>query len=419
MVGVEEVAEAEGGLGPIEMEGVEESIDLESSIVVDVGQEAVDDVEVRALAGGEIAPRLVDRRQVIRHLTRCREMPIHHGDVDAEPGPSLEPGVDPPARVAAGEVRAEVGDGLHCGDVVGVREQGEQVERMVRGDGDAPFVGPYAAENAGQGFFGLLPDSDGVPVPDAVTGQLGEIGEEVAQEVALRIDQGGHRELVEYQQHDGHRVLDLTGLGQVAGSGQCHIAGRGHEEEPGGEDGDGPRGVDGPGLHDREGEEHTAEEDPGAGDRRPEEKRGGVAPEQGDPGIGDEEGEERPDDDGVPYARRPRPDPAKGEDGEREQRGQDEQQGREQDDIDRGEATGDEELRIPPEEVEHGLSQGKRTHRRQGQWHRQPGRRAQPPRLHRGSSAKRILVPEERPISSTVTKDSSSIARNSDSSPPG
>src|SRR5687768_17321806 len=123
-------------------------------------------------------------------------MAIHHREVYAEPGPSLEPGGDPPARVAAGEVRAEVGDGLYCCDVVGVRKQGEQVERMVRGDGNAPFVGPYAAENAGQGFLGLLPHSNGIPVPDAVTRQLGEVGEEVAKEVALRIDQRGHRELV-------------------------------------------------------------------------------------------------------------------------------------------------------------------------------------------------------------------------------
>jgi hypothetical protein len=61
----------------------------------------------------------------------------------------------------------------------------------------------------------------------------------------------------------------------------------------------------------------------------------------------------------VTYPCGPGPDPTKGEHRERKQGGQKEQQRREDDDVDSGESTSDEELRVSPQEVEHGLSQGK------------------------------------------------------------
>ncbi len=65
MVGEEKMPEAQGRLAA-ELEGVEQAIDLEAAVVVDVCQEAVDDVEFRSFAGGEVPPGLVDGGQARR-----------------------------------------------------------------------------------------------------------------------------------------------------------------------------------------------------------------------------------------------------------------------------------------------------------------------------------------------------------------
>ncbi len=70
---------------------------------------------------------------------------------------------------------------------------------MVREDRDASFVRPNPAQDGGESLFGLLPYTHCVPVPDPVSGKLGEIGEEVAEEVAPGVDHRRHRELVENQ----------------------------------------------------------------------------------------------------------------------------------------------------------------------------------------------------------------------------
>ena len=93
--------------------------------------------------------------------------------------------------------------------------------------------------------------------------------------------------------------------------------------------------------------------------------RSGVAADESDQYRGREEGEEGADDDGVGEAGGAGAHPAQGEHRDRKECGEDDQRDREHDDVQGGEAPGDEELGILTEQVEQGLCEGEGADRGQ------------------------------------------------------
>jgi hypothetical protein len=67
MMGIEKVSESEWRLNAVEFEGREQSVDLQSSVVVYARQKPVDDVELGFGACVEIAPCPVDFGQIVRN----------------------------------------------------------------------------------------------------------------------------------------------------------------------------------------------------------------------------------------------------------------------------------------------------------------------------------------------------------------
>jgi hypothetical protein len=235
-----------GGLQP-----GQEPLDLAAPVGIEVGVEPLDDVEILAPApSGEVPPVLGDAGKPVGNRKGKGEMGLNHGQVAHQRPPTLLERGDGPVGVGACVTRAQVGDRLRGDDVVGVGEQREQGERMVRGGGD-PGVAEDAAEHRREGVLGVLQHPDRVAVPDAVGGEPGEAGVPVGQQVPLAVDDRGERELVEHHEHHRGGTADLHPgrPGQVVGGQQA--GGRRHQEEEGGEHHRRPRQPVGGGAHAR------------------------------------------------------------------------------------------------------------------------------------------------------------------------
>ena len=158
----------------------------------------------------------------------------------AEDGPQPHP-VEVAGGGAAAARRAELADGLVHLQVVVAAEQREHVVGVLGVAGRLGLGRVVAGEHRRHGPGGVAGHAGGVAVPGRLVGQLGEVRVDAPVDLALGVEQGAERELVEQDHHQrrlpaggrGHRRLAARVLGLHR---QHQRGGRRHQQEDKGED---------------------------------------------------------------------------------------------------------------------------------------------------------------------------------------